>query len=79
MKESIFNYHFTINNKKYIFNTNNSGLLQQNPKGFTEEEQNYLIQNNFWVDDNFDEVAALEQEINQNIKKASTILNLPSP
>ncbi len=76
MKESIFNYHFTINNKKYIFNTNNSGLLQQNPKGFTEEEQNYLIQNNFWVDDNFDEVAALEQEINQNIKKGIDDLEL---
>lgn len=71
MRESIFNYHFTLNNKKYIFNTNNSGLLEQNPTGFTDEENFYLIENNFLVDDALDESAELEKEINQNIKNGT--------
>ncbi len=76
MRESIFNYHFTLNNKKYIFNTNNSGLLEQNPTGFTDEENFYLIENNFLVDDALDESAELEKEINQNIKNGTDDLQL---
>ncbi len=76
MRESIFNYHFTLNNKKYIFNTNNSGLLEQNPTGFTDEENFYLIENNFLVDDALDEAAELEKEINQNIKNGTDDLQL---
>lgn len=76
MKESMFNYHFTIGNTDYIFNTNNSGLLEQNPAGFTNEEQVYLAENNFWVNDDMDEAAELEREINQNIQKGVDDLEL---
>ena len=31
MKESIFNYHFLINDKEYLFNTNNGGLIELIP------------------------------------------------
>ncbi len=49
MKESIFNYHFLINDKEYLFNTNNGGLIELNPNGFTDEEKKILGENRFWV------------------------------
>ena len=76
MKDSIYNYRFNINNKEYIFNTNNGGLLEVNKDGYSEEEQKYLIENKFWVNDDFDEVAYLEREINQNIKSGIDNLEL---
>ncbi len=42
MKESLFNYRFEYENQKYIFNTNNNGLIQINNDIFTEEEREYL-------------------------------------
>ncbi|EEG94387.1 hypothetical protein ROSEINA2194_01752 [Roseburia inulinivorans DSM 16841] len=63
MKESLFNYRFEYENQKYIFNTNNNGLIQINNDIFTEEEREYLRVNRFWVDDNEDEIALLEREI----------------
>ena len=66
MKESLFNYRFEYENQKYIFNTNNNGLIQINNDIFTEEEREYLRVNRFWVDDNEDEIALLEREINHN-------------
>ena len=62
MKESLFNYRFEYENQKYIFNTNNNGLIQINNDIFTEEEREYLRVNRFWVDDNEDEIALLERE-----------------
>ena len=56
MKESLFNYRFEYENQKYIFNTNNNGLIQINNDIFTEEEREYLRVNRFWVDDNEDEI-----------------------
>ena len=51
MKESLFNYRFEYENQKYIFNTNNNGLIQINNDIFTEEEREYLRVNRFWVDE----------------------------
>ena len=49
MKESLFNYRFEYENQKYIFNTNNNGLIQINNDIFTEEEREYLRVNRFWL------------------------------
>ncbi len=76
MKESLFNYRFEYENQKYIFNTNNNGLIQINNDIFTEEEREYLRVNRFWVDDNEDEIALLEREINHNIQKRQKELEL---
>lgn len=76
MKESLFNYGFEYENQKYIFNTNNNGLIQINNDIFTEEEREYLRVNRFWVDDNEDEIALLEREINHNIQKRQKELEL---
>lgn len=76
MKESIFNYHFFINGCEYIFNTNNGGLIETNPKGFTDEEKKILVENRFWVEDQCDEVHDLEKEINENIRQGNGDLTL---
>lgn len=76
MKESIFNYHFLINDKEYLFNTNNGGLIELNPNGFTDEEKKILGENRFWVEDQCDEVCELEKEINENIQQGSEDLTL---
>lgn len=76
MKESIFNYHFFIHNNEYIFNTNNGGLIEANPNGFTDEEKIFLRENRFWVEDQCDEVYELEREINENIINGNGNLNL---
>ena len=73
MKESLFNYRFEYENQKYIFNTNNNGLIQINNDIFTEEEREYLRVNRFWVDDNEDEIALLEREINHNIQETERV------
>lgn len=61
---------------KYIFNTNNGGLISTNPDGYTDEEKEYLIKNKFWVEDNTDEVSELEQEVNKNIWQGLDSLEL---
>ncbi len=76
MKESIYNYHFIINDKEYIFNTNNNGLIERTSETFNEEEQRYLIENNFWVADDLDEADELEREINRNIQSGTDNLTL---
>lgn len=76
MKESIYNYHFIINDKEYIFNTNNNGLIERTSETFNKEEQRYLIENNFWVADDLDEADELEREINRNIQSGTDNLTL---
>ena len=76
MKESTFNYHFFINNKEYIFNTNNGCLIETNPNGFTDEVKRFLFEKRFWVEDQCDEVCELEKEINENIKQGTGNLSL---
>lgn len=76
MKESIFNYHFLLYGKKYIFNTNNGGLIEVNPDGFTDEEKRFLAENRFGVEDQCDEVQDLEKEINENINQGNGNLDI---
>lgn len=76
MKESIFNYYITINNKKYLFNTNNCGLLELPETDFTDEEKEYLVEHGFYVKDEEDEIQKLENEINDNIRQKDNTLEL---
>lgn len=76
MKASIFNYYATINDKKYLFNTNNCGLLELPEGDFTGEEKEYLAENGFYVNDDEDEIQKLENEINGNIKHKDGTLEL---
>ena len=50
--------------------------MEVNTDGYSEEEQEYLIENKFLVSDDFDEVTYLEMEINQNIKSGIDNLEL---
>lgn len=76
MKESFFNYRISLNNKKFIFNTNTSGLIELTEDPLTEIEKTYLYDNGFLVDDDCDEILKLEAEINENIAKSTDCLEL---
>ncbi len=76
MKESIFNYHSVINDKNYLFNTNNGGLLELTKSDFNNEEKDYLARQGFYVDENIDEIQKLEEEVNESIWSGSESLEL---
>lgn len=56
-----------MNEKKYLFNFLNGGLIQIS-ESMTNEEIQYLYQNGFYVDDNKNEVEDLEKEVKKNIE-----------
>lgn len=76
MRESIFNYYVNLNNKKYLFNTNNGGLIELNNQGFNNEEMKYLQDHGYYIDKEEDEVQKLENEINNSIIQGSSSLEL---
>lgn len=76
MNASIFNYYSTINNKKYLFNSDNCGLLELPEADFANEEKEYLIEQGFYVKDDEDEIQKLKKEINDNIRRKDSTLEL---
>lgn len=76
MKESIFNYYTIINGKKYLYNSNNSGLLELSKDYFNDEEKKYLAEHKFYVQDGEDEIQELEKEVNDSIRLGSKSLEL---
>lgn len=76
MKESIFNYYTIINNKRYLYNSNNGGLLELPENDFSDEEIQYLKRNRFYIEEEEDEAQALEDEVNESIHKGSKSLEL---
>ena len=75
MRESFYNYYLDVEGKRYLFNILNGGLLQME-KNITKEEQQYLYQNGFYVDDDKDEVETLEREVNANIEEDQQAMEL---
>ncbi|MDE7017056.1 MAG: radical SAM protein [Lachnospiraceae bacterium] len=76
MKESIFNYYTTINNKNYLYNSNNAGLLELPVNDLNDEEIKYLQENRFYIEEEEDEVKTLEDEVNSSIRIGSRSLEL---
>lgn len=67
MKESMFNVRVKVNDEEYLYNSKNNGLIKFDGKELSEENKKYLIDNGYYVNDDFDEIAEIEKEVNDNI------------
>lgn len=76
MKESIFNERIKHNERLFIYNTNNGGLIELEDRPLSHEEEEYLFKNGFFVSNEIDEVDELEKEINKNIREGNDVLDL---
>lgn len=70
MKESMFNIHFSLDGKKYIFNTKNRGLIQIKSDILDPLNLAYLIKNNFIIQDS-------DSEVSDIIKETDNMLRIP--
>ncbi|NSW90980.1 MAG: radical SAM protein [Firmicutes bacterium] len=70
MKESVFNIKFSVDNEDYIYNTRTGGLISLKADDLNNQEIiDYLFANKFFVDDDFDEVEDVINEVNINLTK----------
>lgn len=70
MKESMFNIHFSLDGKNYVFNTKNRGLIQIKSNILDSLNLPYLIKNKFIIQD-------YESEVSNIIKETNNILKTP--
>ncbi len=77
MKESKFNIKVKFNNKDYIYNSRNNGIIELSNEDLNIKENiDYLLQEKYYVEDNMDEIENLEHEVNHNIFSKSDELTL---
>lgn len=77
MKKSRFNIYFELEEKNYIFNTKSNALIEYENDIFSNTQYiNDLLSLGILIEDDIDEVAILVDEINENIMKKSTVLNV---
>ncbi|GAA0125479.1 radical SAM protein [Clostridium sp. CTA-19] len=77
MRESIFNIKVSVDGNDYIYNSKNNGIIQICDEDlYKEENVKYLLEEGYYVEDGYDEIALLEKEVNKNIKNEKEELSL---
>ena len=77
MRESIFNIKVTVDGNDYIYNSKNNGIIQIcNEDLYREENVKYLLEEGYYIEEEYDEIALLEKEVNKNIKNEKEELSL---
>lgn len=76
MKESIFNIKFQVNGERYIYNSKTSGIISVESTDYDNTTIEYMKNNGYIVDDEFDEINAIVDETNCIIKSDFEDLNL---
>ncbi|TCU77205.1 uncharacterized protein EV204_10263 [Tissierella praeacuta] len=70
LKESIYNHHFKVDNREFVFNCKENGLIEVDNSNLLDMPKYYneLIEQGYLIDNEVDEFKELIEEVGYNVK-----------